>query len=131
MVVLSLWCPALAEAPHIKVIAHPSVPVSSISNDELRRVYLLTKTSLGGSHVEIVLSKRGAAHAEFLRTVVSKTDGTLKTYYRQMIFTGTGFMPVMCDSEDEVVAYVAKTKGAIGYVSPQVSLAGVKVIELK
>jgi ABC-type phosphate transport system substrate-binding protein len=39
-------------------------------------------------------------------------------------------MPKTVGSDDEVVAYVAKTKGAIGYVSSSASAAGVKTLEV-
>ncbi len=40
-------------------------------------------------------------------------------------------MPKTLASDAEVMAYVAKTKGAIGYVSAGAALAGVKQLEVK
>jgi ABC-type phosphate transport system substrate-binding protein len=40
-------------------------------------------------------------------------------------------MPKSFGKDAEVVAYVAKTKGAIGYVSADADTAGVKVLDLK
>jgi ABC-type phosphate transport system substrate-binding protein len=40
-------------------------------------------------------------------------------------------MPKTLASDAEVAAYVAKTKGAIGYVSSAAGAAGVKTIEVK
>jgi ABC-type phosphate transport system substrate-binding protein len=119
-------------ASEVKVIANPSVKASSISPDDLKRVFLATKTSLDdGSRVEPVLEKSGRTHAAFLREYIGKTDVGLDTYYRSLVFTGKGSMPRTFSSDAEVVAYVARTKGSIGYVSADAIAPGVKTIEVK
>jgi len=121
-----------ASAGEVKVIANASVTVSSISTDELRGVFLATKTSLSdGGHVEPVLEKSGATHEAFVKEYLGKTDAALQTYYRSLVFTGKASMPKELGSEAEVLAYVAKTKGAIGYVSASGSTAGVKVLAVQ
>jgi hypothetical protein len=124
-----LWTAAAAE---IKVIANPSVGATAISADELKGVFLATKTTLGdGSRVEPVLAKGGATHAAFLQAYVGKTAPGLETYYRSLVFTGKGAMPKTAASDADVVALVAKTKGAIGYVSAEADTANVKVLQVK
>jgi hypothetical protein len=121
-----------AMAGDLKVIANASVSESSISLDELKGVFLITKTSLhDGSHVEPVLLKSGAVHENFLKEFLGKTDSALETYYRSLVFTGKGSMPKILATDAEVEAYVAKTKGAIGYVSAAPTMAGVKSLEVK
>ena len=121
-----------ARAADVKVIANPSVGASSVSADELKGIFLATKTSLGdGSHVEPVLEKGGAVHESFVKEYLGKTDAALETYYRSLVFTGKGSMPKTLAGDAEVVAYVAKTKGAMGYVGSGASTAGVKVLEVK
>ena len=118
-----------ALAGNIKVVANPSVRADSITPAELRSVFLQDRRSLrDGSHVEPVLAKGGAAHEAFLRQYVGKNEDELRTYYRTLVFTGTGAMPKFLDSDAEIVYYVARTKGAIGYVSSDFATAGVKVL---
>jgi hypothetical protein len=120
------------QAGEIKIIANPSVGASGISSDDLKRVFLITKSSLSdGSHVEPVLEKGGAAHEAFLKEYLGKTDAALSTYYRSLVFTGKGAIPKTLASDAEVVAYVAKTKGAVGYVAASTPVAGVKELEVK
>ena len=119
-------------AADLKVIANPSVGASSVSVDDLKGVFLATKTSLSdGSHVEPVLEKGGPVHEVFVKEYLGKTDAALQTYYRSLVFTGKASMPKTLAADAEVVAYVAKTKGAIGYVSAGASAAGVKTLEVK
>jgi ABC-type phosphate transport system substrate-binding protein len=123
---LSAW------AGDVKVIANPSVGTETISSVELKGVFLATKTSLSnGSRVEPVLAKGGPAHEVFIKEYLGKTDAALQTYYRSLVFTGKGSMPKTLGADADVVSYVAKTKGAIGYVSATASTSGVKTLDVK
>jgi ABC-type phosphate transport system substrate-binding protein len=129
---LAILVATAMNAADLKIVANPGVGASSISADELKGVFLATKTSLGdGSHVEPVLEKGGATHEAFVKEYLGKTDAALQTYYRSLVFTGKASMPKTLATDAEVLAYVAKTKGAIGYVSAGAGTAGVKVLEVK
>jgi hypothetical protein len=120
-----------AQAADVKIIANESVGATSISADEFKGVFLSTKTSLSdGSHVVPVLEKGGPAHEAFLKEL-GKSDSALETYYRSLVFTGKASMPKTLGADAEVVAYVAKTKGAIGYVGADAATDGVKTLEMK
>ena len=119
-------------AADLKIIANPSVGASSVSADELKGVFLATKTSLSdGSHVEPVLEKDGPTHEAFLKEYNGKTDSAFETYYRSLVFTGKASMPKTTPSDADMVVYVAKTKGAIGYVSAGAATSGVKTLDVK
>jgi hypothetical protein len=121
-----------AYASELKIIANQSVAASTVSADELKGVFLATKTSLSdGSHVEPVLEKGGPTHEAFLKEYLGKTESALETYYRSLVFTGKASMPKTLGTDAEVVAYVAKTKGAIGYVAADANAEGVKTLEMK
>jgi len=121
-----------ARAGDIKVIANSSVGASAITADELKGVFLATKTALSdGSPVEPVVLKEGATRDAFLKEYVGKTESAFETYFRSMVFTGKANMPKATSSDADMVAYVAKTKGAIGYVSSGSATAGVKTLEVK
>ena len=121
-----------AQGADLKLIANLSVNVSSVSADDLRNIFLETKTSLsGGGRLEPVLSKGGPTHEAFLKQYLGKTDAALNTYYRSLVFTGKAFMPKILASDTDIAAYVAKTKGAIGYVNAGASTPGAKTITVK
>jgi TonB family protein len=119
-----------AVAGDVKVIANPSVKADSISARELKSLYLEEKSSLNGTHVEPVIEKRGPAHEAFVRDYLGQTDDELQKYYEALVFTGRGSMPKTVSSDAEVVAYVAKTKGAIGYVGAGASVEGVRTLAI-
>lgn len=125
--VLGRGCPG-----GVKVIANSGVEASTISADDLKRIFLMTKTSLGGTApVEPVLEKGGAVHESFVNEFLGKTSDALNAYYRSLVFTGKGTMPKVLGSDAEVAAYVARARGAIGYVSAGTNTPGVKSLEVR
>jgi TonB family protein len=120
---------ANALAGDVRIIANPSVSAEAISAEEIKSVFLEERNSLrDGTRVEPVLSKGGPAHAAFLKEYLGQNDDALQNHYRALVFTGKGPMPKALRSDEEVVAYVARTRGAIGYVSSTVTLDGVKTL---
>ena len=121
----------IVSAADIKVVANPSVKAAQMSANELKRIFLATDTSIEGGHVEPVFEKGGAIHEAFLKQYLGKTDAALSIYYRSLVFTGKAFMPKMLASDEEVLEYVAKTRGAIGYVNAAASTTGTKEIAVR
>jgi TonB family protein len=118
-------------AVEVKIIANSSVKADTISADEIKGVFLEERKSLDdGTHVAPVLEKDGPVHKAFLLAYLGRTDDDLLMYYRALVFTGRGSMPEELDSDAEVVAYVARTRGAIGYVSAETGTEGVKTLAI-
>ncbi|MGD1213686.1 MAG: TonB family protein [Terriglobales bacterium] len=128
---LMIFFPVNALAGNVKVIANSSVKADTISAAELKRVFLEEKISLGdGTHVEPVLEKDGPVHEDFLQEYLGISEDDLQAHYQTLLFTGRGFMPKVLGSDAEVVAHVARTRGAIGYVSSTASAEGVKTLAI-
>jgi TonB family protein len=126
------WLAApVAQASNVKLIANDSVKSEAISTGEVKKIFLLEKNSTqDGSHVEPVLEKGGRAHEAFLKEFLDMSDDTLQGYYRTLVFTGKGSMPKALKSDAEVVAYVARTRGAIGYVGADMATEGVRTLTI-
>ena len=119
-------------AADYQVIASKDVKTDSISSDDLKRVFLLSKTSLAdGSRVAPVLLQSGAAHQAFLKQCLGKSDADLQSHYQSLVFTGKASTPRAMASDAEVISFVAMSKGAVGYVSATAIPMGVKKLELK
>lgn len=120
---------ASAQAGNVKIIANPSVRAESISAAEVKSVFLEERNSLrDGTHVEPVFSTGGPAHAAFLKEYLGQSDDSLQDHYRTLVFTGKGLMPKVLRSDEDIVAYVARTRGAIGYVNSTAAVDGVKTL---
>jgi len=128
---LAIFAPLSAIAGDVKVIANRSVKADAITAADLKRVFLEEKISLAdGAHVEPVLGRSGPVHEAFLRDYLGMSADDLQTYYRTLLFTGRGSTPKVLGSDAEVVAYVARTRGAIGYVSSATSAENVKTLAI-
>jgi TonB family protein len=118
-----------AVAGEVKIVANPSIKTDSISAAELRAVFLAERNSLkDGSHVEPVFLRAGPTHETFLKEFLQQTNESLQSHYGSLVFTGKAFMPKSFNSDAEVLAYVAKTRGAIGYVGASTSTDGAKIL---
>ena len=89
---------------------------------------LQRKTLKDGSAVEPVLQKRGPVHDAFCKQFLSRDGEEIRIYYDGICVHREGPMPKQLDSDADVVKYVARTPGAIGYVSSSASTDGVKVL---
>jgi TonB family protein len=120
-----------ALAADIKIVANPSVKADLISMGELRGLFLAETNSLkDGSRVEPVFEREGPVHEAFVKDFLKQTNASLRSRYGELVFTGKGSMPKTFSSDVEVVAYVARTRGAIGYVATSASTEGVKVLDV-
>ena len=118
-----------AFASDIKIIANTSVSSTTISVSDLKSVFLLQKRTLrDGSPVVPVLTKSGPSQDLFVRQYLNRETEELQYYYQGLVFTGKTSMPKQLTSDAEVVEYVSKTKGAIGYVNSTSPTEGVKIL---
>jgi ABC-type phosphate transport system substrate-binding protein len=126
-----LGCVA-ARAQEVVVIANNGVKASSASSEDIRGVFTGEKSTLGdGSHVVPVTLKGGAANDAFLKAYVGKSDAAFRTGWRSLVFSGQGSMPKTVDSDAAMVAYVAATPGAIGYIAKGAEHDNVKTLTIK
>jgi TonB family protein len=113
-----------------RVIANKAVPADEISPAELRSIFLEQTLRFAGMAVEPVIEESGPTSDAFLKEYLGRDADGLQMYYRTLVFNGRGSMPKTLGSDAEVVAYVAKTRGAIGYVSANSHADNVKALAI-
>lgn len=72
-----------------------------------------------------------ATRAAFSRDVIGRSVAAVRRYWQQRIFSGQNLPPPAFDTDEGVVAYVARHEGAIGYVSPAAALGETKVVAVR
>jgi len=130
LTILLAAAPVAAGGSDFVVIANASVGDAKISRAELKQIYLGTKTSFDGHSVEAVIAQSGTFHERFISACLGKTETGLRNYFRNLVFSGKGSMPRSFATSAEVVRYVSKTPGAIGYVDSGADLTGVSTLTL-
>lgn len=120
------------ESTSVVVIANGSISVSEIAQDDLREIFLGTKYSLpNGAKVTPVLLKGGPVHESFLKSYLGKSVEGFRTWWLQIVFTGQGLLPKTFVSEAELIAFVGRTKGAIGYATSASVRGNVKCLPVR
>lgn len=113
------------------VIVHGASAIAALSEDDLKDYYLGKKASWpDGSKVVVVVLKDGPSH-EKLMGKLGKSSSQFSTGWKKLVFTGKGAMPEQVGTEDELIAYVAKTPGSIGFVDAGKAKDGVKAVPVK
>lgn len=126
-------CLGLAiQAQTFKVIVNVGNSTTSLSSKELSDIFLKKhlKWQNNENIIPIDLSSRSAVRDDFSNLIHGKTISAIKSYWQQFVFAGKGTPPVEKNSDIEVVEYVKRNPGAIGYVSLNSDVSGVKVISL-
>jgi ABC-type phosphate transport system substrate-binding protein len=121
-----------AFAGDVAVIANRGVPVASLTKAQIQDIFTgnLTKWDNGKKITFIVLTG-GAAHESFLSDYVGKTPAQFQAYWKKQVFTGAGTAPKSGKDEKEILDFVAKTDGAIGYVPSSAVDSSVKAVSVK
>jgi len=130
---VSLGAAATAAAQDYVVIVNDAVPATSLSVEELGRVF--QKRSLrwpGGLTAEPVDQAENAAVRErFSQDVFRKSTAQMKAFWQTQIFSGRGVPPVEAASDQAVITYVQSHAGAVGYVSASTPLpSGVRRLRI-
>ncbi len=128
-----LSLPSLVTAGDFVLVAHPSVKTTSVPRSQAARYFLRQATTWPeGEHVKPVDQVRTASvRQDFTRVVLKRTLAEVESFWTQAIFSGRAVPPPQKKNDDEVLAYVRDTPGAIGYVSASASLEGVKKLTLE
>ena len=116
------------------VVASADVPLSELSLDELRRVFLFKRLFWKpGKTVRVVLPATGhPARAFLLEHVCQRSEGDLRRLILESMYRGESDQPPRVASSDgEALGFLASSAGAIALVSSEASMpAGVKMLKI-
>ena len=129
----SLLLAASSMAADFKVIVNAKNTVQAMTTADVTAMMLKknTKWSDGTPAQPVDQLETAAVRVSFSRDVLHKHPAAVKSYWRQQIFGGYDVPPVELKSDAEVIEFVRAHPGAIGYVSGQASLTGVKSVEIR
>ncbi len=115
-----------------RIVVNPSNPVASLTVEDVGRIFLkkATKWENGMTIAPVDQGSSARVRGVFSDAVHGRSASAIVSYWQQQIFSGRGVPPVEKQSDAEVIEYVRAHPGAIGYVSPGATTAGVRVIEI-
>lgn len=123
LVVTVLLLPGLATAAvtgdGIQVITNPSVSTPSVSRYKLRAIFGMRQPAWpDGEIVRVfVLPDDHPLHRRFAKQRLGVFPYQLRRSWNNLIYSGLGQAPTEVSDEQEMLQWVANTRGAIGYIS--------------
>ena len=133
--VLTTPRPAAAQSARYKVIVNAANPAAVLMASELARIYLGTANVWPDRKTLVQAIDQADAsplHQAFVREVLDKDSTSLSRYWEQAIFSGKALPPRKLATDLEIVDFVRRNPGAIGYVGANTVLAPeIKVLRIE
>jgi len=121
-----------APPPVYVVIVHPSNPTTSADRKFLEDAFL--KKTTRWDHGEVIRPvdqvPDSPVRRKFSEEVLRRSVAAVRSYWQQLIFSGRDVPPPELASDEDVVKYVLKYPGAVGYVSGSADTNGAKIVSV-
>lgn len=127
IVILLLCIFAHSGYSQVVLIANKGVEMNVSTVTAVTDIYTL-ETQKSSNGVALVVFDLKTAPNEQFYTAIGKSATELKKIWMKMQLSGDGKAPAALTSEDEMIAKVASTPGAIGYVSQAKVTDAVKTV---
>lgn len=116
-----------------KLIVHTSNPSTTVTSAQCQSIFMKkTRAWPNGVAIQVVDQVLDApARAAFSTQVLKKAARSVKNLWQQAIFSGSAIPPPELATDHDVIAFVARTPGAVGYVGAGSATAGVKVMVVR
>ena len=121
-----------ARAADYQIIAHPDCGAASLSKEDAKSILLGNKGKWdSGAVIKLAVLAGGPIHDKVINDFTARTADQFDKYWKKQVFTGKGVMPEALADDAAMVAYVAKTPGAFGYVANGAQTPGVKTLSVQ
>jgi ABC-type phosphate transport system substrate-binding protein len=115
------------------LIVHPANPMSVVARSDASKLFLekLTRWPNGQKVQPVDEVESSPIRRRFSEAVHGMDVPSVKSFWQEIVFSGRGDPPPERVSDAEVIAYVRANPNAIGYVSSDTPVTGVRVVMLK
>jgi ABC-type phosphate transport system substrate-binding protein len=119
--------------PEFRVIVHPDNPSTALNREFLSDAFLKRSTRWNDGETIRPVDQRpdSLARQHFSRSVLHRSVTAVKSYWQQRIFSGRELPPPELESDEAVLSYVLKHRGAVGYVSGAAKLDRAKAVQVQ
>jgi len=118
---------------HYEIVINPGVKERILSSNTLRSIFSMhLKTWSDGTKIRVfVLSDDDQLHQIVSKEKLNVFPYQLRSTWDRLVFSGTGQAPIKVNSSEEMLARIATTPGAIGYLWRANINENVNVLEIK
>src|SRR5262249_26268453 len=119
--------------PVYVVIVHPSNPSTTVERKFVADAFL--KKTTRWPHGEAIrpadLAADSPVRRRFTEDVHKRSVAEVRPYWQQIIFSGRDLPPPELGTDEEVVKFVLRYPGAIGYIAGGASLGGARAVVIR
>lgn len=111
-----------------RVVVHPDNPLPAVPTSEVSDIFLGKKAEWSGGIAVRVVERpiRSEIRGAFTHDIHDRSVESVHQLWQRRILTGRVLAPDLADTDEEVLRIVASDPGAIGYVSADTPLRGVR-----
>jgi hypothetical protein len=117
----------------VYVIVNSANPQRNISQTGLNAIFnmRLRHWSDGSPITVYVLQDEDPLHKTFCKQKLHVFPHQIRRGWNRLIFSGTGQVPMLVETKEEMLKQVSITPGAVGYLSGKDLTSAVKILEIK
>ncbi|QFY43832.1 hypothetical protein F6R98_15325 [Candidatus Methylospira mobilis] len=114
----------------IYIIVNKDLHQEQLDKNDIASIYLLKKRSWtnGDNIMPINLPAQSTVRSRFTSAIFNSSPEKLSSYWDEMLFRGVN-PPIIQNSEQAVILFVERVKGAIGYVETRPQNPQIKIIQ--
>jgi hypothetical protein len=115
------------------VIVHPSNRETSVERSFLEDAFLkkTTRWPKGELMRPVDLRPDSPVRRRFSQEVLRRPVTAVRSYWQQIIFAGRDTPPPELDTDEDVIKFVLKNPGGVGYISTTTNPGGAKVLAVR
>jgi len=131
-VMIPLAVAGQAASQEIDIIVNGSNNIKTLSKNELRQIFLgKIRVWPSGDEIEIATNVEEEGRLKEFTRLIESTVLKFSRDWVRISLSGDAPPPVEVDSDDEMINFVSRKKGAIGFIGRAVSSDKVRIVEVK
>lgn len=130
--VAMMLIPTNSAAEDVVLIGNSSIKQSTLNKKDVIRIFQgKTIAWSDKNRIVIVFQKDPIVHNAFLKKYIHQNPSIFVNLWKRKIFTGKVAFPEYVQNDREMIGYVSRTRGAIGYASAGRDLDAVKTFRVR
>ncbi len=115
------------------VIVNPTNVVGVLDRKFVEEAFLkkISHWSNDEAITPVDLAPSSPVRRRFSEEILNRSVEAVKGYWQQRIFAGRDVPPPELETDEDVVRYVLRHPGAVGYVAPTTQLGGARVVAVR
>ncbi|MBA3004720.1 MAG: hypothetical protein FP813_12885 [Desulfurivibrio sp.] len=121
-----------AKAADYILVVNKDNPVDRLNPQEVKDIFLGKKIKWGNDlPITLVMNTNDEIHERFTRIMLQKSPVQLSVYWKKILYSGVGMLPLAVKDDEAAKSYVGTHKNAISYITEDSLDRQVKKVEIR